>query len=99
MERIYYGTLTIDVSDVVASKLRTKIDKLNEHEYSYFVHSAGIGTRHTYQVGKSQRVTVSGRVEGAEVATKTDLILGPNVPLAIVKLSVDDLEVPPNEAG
>lgn len=81
MKRIYYGNLTIDVSDETALVLL----KLAHESFSNI---RGSGTN-AFAVGFAEQVTVTGYLNNAEETTDVTLALSNGIHLAVAPVRIE----------
>lgn len=95
MRRIYYGSITLDVSDLVAEKVMALGTMAREAFHYRSEPAVGGGVMRPFWIGRTEVVRVSAYVNQTEELDVV-LVVGTGMPLAIGLLDDDDR---PDPAG
>lgn len=84
MKRIYYGALTLDVSNEVAEHLKAVVAALaTRQHYRNVPAGGGMISMQPYAYGQPAFETVSGYLNGSENEESVELFLNGSTPVAI----------------
>lgn len=88
MQRIYYGSITLDVADAVGQLVIALSTHARESQHYRFEAANGGAAPRAYAVGRTESVHLSAFVNGDEEADVV-LVVGAGIPLAVAQISAN----------